>query len=112
MAGLGIEPAPPDGLDGHVDLILNAQEGIVRLTARGVSVVAPHGSMLDVTYAGLRRIQLDIEQDRPATFVLVPHDPQDRPQVLSITPDEYQAAGKAIAMIGDRLSRVVVTPKN
>ena len=106
MAGPGIEAAPHDGHDGHADLILNCLEGIVRLTARGVQVVAPHGPVLDVTYKGLRRIQLDIEQDRPATFVLVPHNPHDYPQVLSIPADEYGAAGEAIAMIGLRLARL------
>ena len=106
MAGLGFEGAPPEGHDGHSDMVLNGLEGIVRLTAGGVEVVAPHGTLLEVSYSGLRRIQLDIEQDRPATFVLVPHNANHRPQVLSIPADEYGAAGKAIAIIGQRLARL------
>ena len=111
MTGPVIEVAPSDGHDGHADLILRCEEGVVRMTARGVQVVAAYGPGLDVAYSGLRRIQLDIEQDRPATFVLVPHDPRNLPQVLSIPAAEYATAGQAIALIGSRLARLGGRPQ-
>ena len=39
---------------------------------------------LDIEIAALRRIQFDIERDRPATLVIVPDHALDEPQVLAI----------------------------
>lgn len=37
---------------------------------------------LDVSIDNLRRVQFDIERERPATLVVVPQQPTDEPQVL------------------------------
>ena len=91
---LSLETARPVDLMDMSSWSLHGRESIVKLTAHGVQVVAPHGLVLNVTYHGLRRIQLDIEQNRPATFVFVPHDPQDQPQVVSIRPTSTKLRAK------------------
>jgi len=51
----------------------------------------------------LRRIQFDIERDRPATLVVVPESPEVEPQVLAIPAEEYPAVADALVQIGLRL---------
>jgi hypothetical protein len=58
---------------------------------------------MDVRFERLRRIQFDIERDRPATLVIVPDHPEDEPQVLPIPRDEYRAVADALVLIGERL---------
>lgn len=58
---------------------------------------------LDIEIAALRRIQFDIERDRPATLVIVPDHALDEPQVLAIPPDQLPAVAEALAYIGQRL---------
>jgi len=58
---------------------------------------------LDIEIAALRRIQFDIERDRPATLVIVPDHALDEPQVLAIPPDKLPAVAEALAYIGQRL---------
>jgi hypothetical protein len=67
---------------------------------------------LDVPIQRLRRVQLDIERDRPATLVLVPEHAQDEPQVLSIPPEEYEAAAQAIVLLGHGLVRTKPAPRS
>ena len=38
-------------------------------------------------------------------LVIVPEHPADRPQVLSIPPEQYELVGQALAVIGKRLSQ-------
>ena len=59
---------------------------------------------LNVAIHGIRRIQFDIERVRPATLVIVPESPSDQPQVLAVPPEEYEATGHALALIGRRLA--------
>ena len=58
---------------------------------------------LDIEIAALRRIQFDIERDRPATLVIVPDHPGHEPQVLAIPPEQLEAVADALAYIGQRL---------
>ena len=75
-------------------------------------LIVAHGDRvtLAVPFERLRRIQFDIERDRPATLVLVPEFPQDRPQVLSVPPEEYGAVAQALAAIGLRLNASQTAP--
>jgi hypothetical protein len=75
------------------------------VTDRRIAVFSrPDRPDMDIPFAGLRRIQFDIERDRPATLVLVPERRENHPQVLAIPPEEYSAVGEALATIGRRLA--------
>jgi hypothetical protein len=56
--------------------------------------------LLDMPIADLRRIQFDIERDRAATLVIVAGKSDHLPQVLAVPPDQYDAAGIALARMG------------
>jgi hypothetical protein len=101
-----------DDNDARAELVVNAREATIRLTSSSVQVIGERGLELEVSYQGLRRIELDIEHDRPATFVIVPHDTLDLPQVLSLPAAEYAAAGQAIAYIGRRLAQLDTTRRD
>lgn len=74
------------------------------VTDRRLAVVATDRLMLDIGLDGLRRIQFDIERDRPATLVLVPEQPSHEPQVLAVHPEDYPAVAQALVYIGQRLA--------
>ena len=59
---------------------------------------------LDIAFSGLRRIQFDVERQRPATLVIVPEHPADEPQVLAIPPERYEAIASALTIIGRQLA--------
>src|SRR4051794_13535416 len=59
------------------------------VTDRRVAVASSDRVALNVGFEGLRRIQFDIERERPATLVIVPDDPLDEPQVIPIHPDHF-----------------------
>jgi hypothetical protein len=64
--------------DEQVQLRTTAVDAWLAVTDRRVAVVADHGVTLDVAFDRLRRIQFDIERDRPATLVIVPESPVGR----------------------------------
>ena len=81
-----------------------ATEAVVLVTDKRLAVATRADRFdLDIPFDGLRRVQFDIERTRPAVLVIVPEHPADRPQVLSIPPEQYEAVGQALAMIGRRL---------
>jgi hypothetical protein len=61
--------------------------------------------VLDVPIADLRRIQFDIEWDRPATLVIVPHSAWRDSQVIMVEPDEYAGVCETLAVIGTKMAR-------
>jgi hypothetical protein len=66
--------------------------------------VAADGRLaLDVRFHGLRRIQFDIERQRPATLVIVPEHPADEPQVITVPPQRYADVAQALALVGERI---------
>jgi len=81
-----------------------SREAVLALTDRRLVVAAPERIALSVPLEGLRRIQFDIERDRPATLVIVPELAHDEPQVLSIPRDQFQAAADALVVIGQLLA--------
>ena len=96
---------PSDGAH-PTEVRLQVEDGYLTVTNRGVRLDRDERLVFELLFRGLRRIQLDIEQDRPATFVLVPHRAAHPPQVLSISPEHYGAAGTAISIIGRRLAEL------
>jgi hypothetical protein len=102
-----LDPAVPRRLldpSESVHVEARAAEAIVLVTDKRLAVATRADRFdLDIPFDGLRRVQFDIERTRPAVLVIVPEHPADRPQVLSIPPEQYEAVGQALAVIGRRL---------
>jgi predicted membrane GTPase involved in stress response len=80
--------------DGHVIVVTN-----------DALTVASHDRLrLDVPIEEVRRIQFDIERERPATLVIVPDAPSSEPQVIMVQPDEYERVGHALAVLGMKMA--------
>ena len=80
--------------DGHVIVVTN-----------DVLMVASHDMLrLDVPIEEVRRIQFDIERERPATLVIVPDSPSSEPQVIMVQPEEYERVGHALAVLGMKMA--------
>ena len=79
--------------DGHV----------VTITDDVLRVAADDLVRLDVPISGVRRIQFDIERERPATLVIVPYAPSDEPQVIMVQPEDYEGVGHALAVLGKKM---------
>lgn len=76
--------------DGHVLTLTDD-----RLTVGTGDVVR-----LDVPIEDIRRIQFDIERDRPATLVIVPDLPSSEPQVIMVQPEDYGGVASALVALG------------
>lgn len=77
-----------------------ASEATLAVTDRRLIVADPNRVALAVPFERLRRIQFDVERNRPATLVIVPEHPQDEAQVLTVRPDQYEATARALVAIG------------
>jgi len=90
---------PGERIQAHIPV---ASTEIV-VTDQRLAVADEERLALDIEIAALRRIQFDIERDRPATLVIVPDHPFDEPQVLAIPPEQLPAVAEALGYIGQRL---------
>lgn len=90
--------------DEQIRARTRAVDAEVAVTDRRLVVAANERLALNVAINSIRRIQFDIERDRPATLVIVPEQPSDIPQVLAIPPAEYGTAAEALVLIGQRLA--------
>ena len=89
--------------DEELHIQARSMDSVVAITDRRVIVTSGERIELDIPYEQLRRVQFDIERGRPATLVIVPEWPSDRPQVLAIPPEEYERAALGIGRIGQYL---------
>jgi hypothetical protein len=90
--------------DEEIHVQVPAGDQVIVVTNRRLAIGSSDRLALDVPIDNLRRIQFDIERTRPATLVVVPEDPTDEPQVLSVPPDEYDGVARALVTIGKRLA--------
>jgi hypothetical protein len=90
--------------DEEIHVQAQAGESVVVVTNRRLAVASQDRLALDVPIDNLRRVEFDIERDRPATLVVVPERPLDEPQVLVVRPAEYEAVAQALVVIGRRLA--------
>jgi hypothetical protein len=90
---------PRDGED--TALVARTVEGTLRVAAGRLQVMIESRLALDVDVRGVRRIQFDLEQQRPASLVIVPHDPRREPQVLSIPFDEVPRVAEVITHVSE-----------
>ena len=91
--------------DEELRIKARAGDALLAVSDRRLIVASPERIMLNVSFAELRRIQFDIERDRPATMVIVPEEAHHEPQVLAIPPEEFDATAEALALIGRQISR-------
>ena len=63
-----------------------ARDAMIAVSDRRLIVAARERVALSIGFDELRRIQFDIERDRPATMVIVPEEAHHEPQVLAIPP--------------------------
>ena len=91
--------------DEELHIQARSTDATVAITDRRLIVTSGDRVGLDIPYEQLRRVQFDIERGRPATLVLVPEWPSDRPQVLAIPPEEYERTAIGIGRIGQYLAR-------
>ena len=92
------------GPDERIQARARAGDTEILVTDRRLAVGSVDRLTLDIGLDGLRRIQFDIERNRPATLVVVPEHPSHEPQVLAIRPDDYPAVAQALVYIGQRLA--------
>lgn len=90
---------PGERIHAHIP----ATTSTILVTDNRIAVTEAERLRLDIEIQRLRRIQFDIERDRPATLVIVPDHPADEPQVLAVPPEHFEAVGTALAYIGQRL---------
>jgi hypothetical protein len=92
------------GPDERIQARARAGDTVIVVTDRRLAVGSTDRLSLDIGLDGVRRIQFDIERDRPATLVVVPEYPSHEPQVLAVPPEDYPAVAQALVYIGQRLA--------
>jgi hypothetical protein len=85
---------------------VSARDAVIAVSDRRLIVAAGERVALSIGFGELRRIQFDIERDRPATMVIVPEEAHYEPQVLAIPPEEFRATAEALTLIGQQLARI------
>jgi hypothetical protein len=109
-------PQPNDDVEPYVLEVLEpdevlrararARDAVIAVSDRRLIVAAREKVALSIGFDELRRIQFDIERDRPATMVIVPEEAHYEPQVLAIPPQEFKATAEALALIGLQLASI------
>ncbi len=87
----------------RLEVSVPADGSRLAVTTDRVLVAMGDRMTLDVPIAGLRRLQLDIERDRPAVLAVVPESVRDEPQILTVLPHAYDDVAAAVAFVGHRL---------
>jgi hypothetical protein len=104
---MDLEPFVAEALapDEHVQARARASDAVLAVSDRRLIVATRERIALSIGFEYLRRIQFDIERDRPATMVIVPEEAHNEPQVLAIPPAELRATAEALALVGEQLAR-------
>lgn len=77
----------------------------VVVTSEFLRVTANDRVRLEVPIEDVRRIQFDIERERPATLVIVPDSPGQDAQVISVPPEQYLEVSRALAILGLEIAK-------
>ena len=86
--------------DETVQAVVDGVDGRVVVTDHRLAVANARRIALNVELRTIRRIEFDIERERPATMVIVPDDPRHQAQVVTVPSEQYDAAASAIAYVG------------
>ena len=95
-----VDTAFPVSAAENVRCLIPTDGGHLLVTDDRIATSHGHRVTMDLPIVEIRRIQLDIERRRPATFVIVPDQPSSEPQVLPIPVAYFDAIGAASAHIG------------
>jgi len=79
----------------------DTDDAVLAVTDRRVVVATDDRVALAVPLDGLRRVQFDIERDRPATMVMVPESALYEAQVLTVRHGQYEAVASALVAIAN-----------
>jgi hypothetical protein len=90
--------------DEAIELIAHTRDRRLVVTNLGLAVADDERVAWHIPYAALRRIEFDIEHDRPATLVIVPQSTHDEPQVLAVPPENYEVVARAVGAVGLHLT--------
>ena len=82
------------------------RDALIAVSDRRLVVTTRERVALNIGFHELRRIQFDIERDRPATMVIVPEEAHNEPQVLAIPPEAFSNTAEALTLIGQQLARL------
>jgi len=97
-----VDASTSRALRGPASIVAGTSDAYIRLDDGRLSVTIAGRVRLDVAVGDVRRIQFDIERDRPATLAIVPEDPRDPPQVLPIPAEQFFAVGDLLTSIAPR----------
>ena len=95
-----VDTAFPVSSAEHVLCLIPTDGGHLLVTEDRIAMSHGERVVVDLPIVEIRRIQLDIERRRPATFVIVPDSPRTEPQVVPIPVAHYDAVCAASAHIG------------
>jgi hypothetical protein len=104
-------PTSPD-IERHLEPAERVQhqaeagEAMLVLTDFRLLLVNDDGIRLSTSFDGLRRIQFDLERDRPATLVIVPHSRLEAPQVIEVELEAFDAIARALMLLGLAISGI------
>jgi hypothetical protein len=83
-----------------------ALDADIAVTNRRLAVVEAERLAMAIHIEDVRRVEFDIERDRPAALVIVPDSPSHPAAVLSVPVDQYESVARALVVIGQRLAGV------
>jgi hypothetical protein len=89
--------------DERLQVKARARDATLAVSDRRLVIVDHDRLALKVGLDHIRRVEFDIERDRPATLVIVPEAPDDEPQVLRIPSEHYREVADALVVIGHHL---------
>lgn len=101
----GLGPALFDALRPGEQIVevVQVDGATLIVTTDRVAVGADKRIQFDVRIAGLRRIQFDIEAQRPASLSIVPESAAMEPSILTVMPHAYDDVARALAYVGTQL---------
>lgn len=105
-----VATAFPIGAHEIVVCLIPTDGGHLLVTEDRIAISHGERVTMDLPIVAIRRIQLDIERRRPATFVIVPDQPQTEPQVLPIPVAYFDDIGVGSSHIGRVLDALDQVP--
>jgi hypothetical protein len=83
------------------------RDAVLLLTDRRLIVSRGGRTTLDLPFDGLRRVEFNIEHERPATLVVVPNTSDHLPEAITVEPDHYADVASLLAIVGARLHDLI-----
>ena len=101
----GLAPALFDALRPGEQIVevVRVDGATLILTTDRIAVGVDKRLQFDVRIAGLRRIQFDLEAQRPATLSIVPESAGTEPSILTVMPEAYDDVSRVLAHVGAQL---------